>query len=99
MEFSAVVLALMKRQQNSGVSISEYAKEIGIASATLYKWRQGLSGKGSKRQPLPLKPDIEVIRTLVPNFLEMKDIKMVLILLAYSANLSESKLKSLVGGS
>ena len=36
---------LLKEQEDSGLSVSEFAEEVGLSAATLYSWRRRLRGR------------------------------------------------------
>ena len=37
----------LEDQASSGLSVAEYAEEIGVTAATLYQWRRRLSAQGT----------------------------------------------------
>lgn len=39
---------LLEEQETSGLSVAEFAEEVGVSSATLYAWRRRLSGGPTK---------------------------------------------------
>jgi transposase-like protein len=41
--------AALKRQASSGLSVAEYADQIGVSAATLYQWRRRLSGEAVEK--------------------------------------------------
>ncbi len=46
--------AALEEQVSSGLSVAEYADEIGVAAATLYQWRRRLASQGDEdRCPSP----------------------------------------------
>lgn len=54
--------AALAEQEDSGLSVAEYADEIGVSAATLYQWRRRLESTSSdKRQGGP-----ELIEIVVP---------------------------------
>ncbi len=44
-ELAAWYRAALKEQERSGLSVSEYADEMGVTPATLYVWRRRLSAE------------------------------------------------------
>ncbi len=84
MKFLEIVKMMLERQKGSTLSMSIYAKEIGVCPTTLYKWSQGsLVGKGKKSQPLPQKPTIKTLKAICNYFIINEDCEMVEALLEY----------------
>jgi len=50
----------LEDQQQSGMSVAEYADEIGVSAGTLYEWRRRLSGQRGSTDPDASRRLIEV---------------------------------------
>jgi transcriptional regulator with XRE-family HTH domain len=43
----------LAEQRRRGISVSDFAGELGVSAVTLYQWRRRLAGGGSQKKPLP----------------------------------------------
>jgi len=50
-DLAAYYSGLLEEQEKSGLSMAEFAEDVGISSATLYSWRRRL-GTGASRPKL-----------------------------------------------
>lgn len=54
-ELAEYYAGLLAEQESSGLSVAEFADEVGISSATLYSWRRRLEGAPRTRHLVEVK--------------------------------------------
>jgi transposase-like protein len=71
-ELTAWYDAALDAQKDSGLSVAEYAQEIGLTPTTLYRWRRRLE---SARSKAPLQEAAGLVRVQVRRDSELPDLR------------------------
>lgn len=56
-DLASYYTALLAEQEKSGLSVVEFAEEVGVSSATLYSWRRRLGNGGRGPRLLEVQVD------------------------------------------
>ena len=65
-DLAAWYQSLLKRQEVSGLSVSDFAASVGMSAWTLYEWRRRLSGSVSRRDDTPRLVEVSVVPSTTP---------------------------------
>lgn len=58
--------ALLERQAESGLSVTDFAASAGVSAWTLYDWRRRLAGRDGDRDAAPRMVEVAVVPTPAP---------------------------------